>query len=382
MGILANFIGGAAEAGGNILQRQRESDADLQKQQQYAKYNDDLARARELTTMELRKQYEQERDQYLSSPEYLEMQAKAEAAKATAKLDTEAALIPKKAANVAAEFDAGASTREKANKERLTFTLDEYRQKTSAELEAEIKKLNDPKYLQGKAREAAAGRDPNSAALHRVQLEAAQLALKEKQAEAKMPPAVKELANAYREQLKSKAAAIDKAVADGSIIPDGLKSLETQRDALSRKVEELYRPYLGDKAPKPGEAADGLDKDLAARIAALSASKGKTAAPAGAPAKPAASAQPESPRQPDPPRDRGTRNPYVDTKGRPLPNADTGSGTSAWESTVKPGIVGAAAAVNQAGASAMKTYLAEKIARNEPLSPSEQVRAKQFGLTK
>ena len=102
MGILSNFIGGAAEAGGNILQRQRESDADLQKQQQYAKYNDDLARARELTTMELRKQYEQERDQYLSSPEYIARQTAAGRAKAEGEIATNLALAPK-----AAEVEAG-----------------------------------------------------------------------------------------------------------------------------------------------------------------------------------------------------------------------------------------------------------------------------------
>lgn len=393
MGLLSNFIAGAAGAGGDILQRERESSVRVKESQDIARFNDELATRREHALAELRNQYQidaenravqakRDNDAYEASPERIAQLTAADLARNQGIIGNRIALAPKAAEATAAEFEAGKGTRKAAQDEKLSFTLDEYRQKTAAELEAEIKKLNDPKYLQGKAREAAAGRDPNSAALHRVQLETAQLALKEKQAEAKMPPAVKELANAYREQLKSKAAAIDKAVADGSITPDGLKSLEMQRDALSRKVEDLYRPYLGDKAPKPGEAADGLDKDLAARIAALSASKGKPAAPAGTPAKPAAAAQPEAPRQPDPPRDQGTRNPYVDAKGRPLPNADTGSGSSAWESTIKPGIVGAAATVNQAGASAMKAYLAEKIARNEPLSPSEQVRAKQFGLTK
>ena len=98
--------------------------------------------------------------------------------------------------------------------------------------------------------------------------------------------------------------------------------------------------------------------------------------------KPGAAAEPSAPAEPAPARNQGARNPYVDSKGRPLPNAPTDSGQTAWESTVKPGIVGAAAAVNQAGSNAMKTYLQEKIARNEALSPSEQVRAKQFGLVK
>jgi len=264
MGILSNFIGGAAEAGGNILQRQRESDVELQKQQQYAKYAEDLRREGELTTMELRKQYEQERDKYLASPEYLEMQAKAEAAKATAKLDTEAALIPKKAANVAAEFDAGASTREKANKERLTFTLDEYRQKTAAELEAEIKKLNDPKYLQGKAKEAAAGRDPNSAALHRVQLETAQMALMEKKAEAKIPPAVKGSIASIQKQADAISAAITKAELDGSASPEAVQKYQTRLSELNGQITKLYEPYLSerDRASLAPKAAAGGMQDV------------------------------------------------------------------------------------------------------------------------
>ena len=260
MGILANFIGGVGKgaadiADGHILAEQRQKEA---------KYADDLARAREQTTMELRKQYEQERDQYLASPEYLEMQAKAEAAKATAKLDTEAALIPKKAANVAAEFDAGASTREKANKERLTFTLDEYRQKTAAELEAEIKKLNDPKYLQGKAKEAAAGRDPNSAALHRVQLETAQMALMEKKAEAKIPPAVKGSIASIQKQADAISAAITKAELDGSASPEAVQKYQTRLSELNGQITKLYEPYLSerDRASLAPKAAAGGMQDV------------------------------------------------------------------------------------------------------------------------
>lgn len=103
MGILANFIGGVGKgaadiADGHILAEQRQKEA---------KYADDLARAREQTTMELRKQYEQERDQYLASPEYLEMQAKAEAARATSKMDTDEKLAPRARAIKVGDYKAG-----------------------------------------------------------------------------------------------------------------------------------------------------------------------------------------------------------------------------------------------------------------------------------
>lgn len=181
MGILSNFIGGAAEAGGNILQRQRESDVELQKQQQYAKYADDLARARELTTMELRKQYEQERDQYLASPEYLEMQAKAEAAKATAKVDTEEKLAPRtRAIRIEdakavkkAEFDPEIQAlMRKAENEKLTAAeqakLDFY----SKNKTAIVGQIRD----EARARHIESAGSLAQAALAKVQLENAQTA--------------------------------------------------------------------------------------------------------------------------------------------------------------------------------------------------------------
>ena len=374
MGILSNFIGGAAEAGGNILQRQRESDADLQKQQQYAKYNDDLARARELTTMELRKQYEQERDQYLSSPEYIARQTAAGRAKAEGEIATNLALAPKVAEVEAAKFEAGKGTRKALRDENLEFSLTEFRQKSAAELEADIKKMNDPKYLAGKAKEAAAGRDPASAALARVQLQSAQIALKEKQAEAKIPPAVKGSIAAIQKQADAISAAVTKAELEGTAAPEAIKKYQERLSELNGQISKLYEPYM-DKTTKPAEPE--ADPIKAAMDAARLKKDGAQPKP-----KPGAAAEPSAPAEPAPARNQGARNPYVDSKGRPPPNAPTDSGQTAWESTVKPGIVGAAAAVNQAGSNAMKTYLQEKIARNEALSPSEQVRAKQFGLVK
>lgn len=283
MGILSNFIGGAAEAGGNILQRQRESDADLQKQQQYAKYNDDLARARELTTMELRKQYEQERDQYLSSPEYIARQTAAGRAKAEGEIATNLALAPKVAEVEAAEFEAGKGTRKAAQDEKTSFALDEYRQKTDAELAADIKKLSNPELQKARIKnikdEAAARRDPTAAAADGVRLQIAQLELKSRQAESKIPPAVKAKVDMMRKEAETLGAAVVKANLDpAGANPEAVKKYEDRIASLYRDAGGLLDQYIdGGKAPKPTDAS-GLDADLAARIAALSAAKGKPAA--------------------------------------------------------------------------------------------------------
>ena len=247
MGLLSNFIAGAAGAGGDILQRQREADVDLKKQQDYARFTDDLALKREQTLAALReeqtiraedRQVRARRDEeaYQASPERIGQVVTADRLTQEGRLNTRSGLVGKTAEVAAAEFDAGKGTRKAAEDEKLSFALTEFRQKSAAQIQADIDRLNNKDYQKGVAAEAAAKRDPASAALARVQLQAAQLVMKEKEAEAKMPPAVKELASAYREQLKSKSAAIDRAVAEGSITPDGLKSLETQRESLSRKV--------------------------------------------------------------------------------------------------------------------------------------------------
>ena len=396
MGILSNFIGAAAGAGGEIMQRQREADVDLAKQKSYAEYASELDLKKQTALEILREERgvreadrgvtrQTARDKELrdanlaeekrkQGPDYIAAQTAADLAKNQGILKNRVALAPETAAATDAEFKAGAGTREAAQKEKLSFALDEFRQKTAAELQADIARLNDPKYLAGKSKEAAAGRDPNSAALHKVQLEAANLALSEKKAEMKMPPAVRNQADVYKEQFKAINKAIYDATASGMTTPGGLNELRKEQAGVVKKIEDLYLPYIGDKAPKP-VATDGLDKDLASRIAALSASKGG--------AKPGATKTdaPKAAQPSEPPRDQGARNPDIDASGRPLPRP-SGDDSNAWQRTVKPGIVGAVDSVNQAGASAMKTYLSEKIARKEPLSPSEQVRAKQFGLLK
>jgi hypothetical protein len=70
-------------------------------------------------------------------------------------------------------------------------------------------------------------------------------------------------------------------------------------------------------------------------------------------------------------------NPYVDARGRPL--AVTPAGAPSVASTAVP--AAAAAVENALGTQAAATrYLQAKIARNEPLSPTERARAQQMGL--
>ena len=70
-------------------------------------------------------------------------------------------------------------------------------------------------------------------------------------------------------------------------------------------------------------------------------------------------------------------NPYVDARGRPLANAPAGAPSVA--STAIPAAV--SAVENAVGTQASATrYLQAKIARNEPLTPTERARAQQMGL--
>lgn len=263
MGLMSNlsqFIGGAAEAGGDILQRDRESAVRQNEYQNNAQFTADLQVKRDEAirlareAMDIRTEgrahtAKLDEETRVNSPEYLERSRTTDLAKRRGIMSNELELAPDAGRVDAAKFAAGAPTRKAKNDEDLQTWKDQFSAKSATELEADIKRMNDPKYLQGKAKEAAAGRDPNSASLHKVQLEAAKLALDEKKAEIKMPPAVKAQAEAYREQLKGKTAIIDKAMVEGTATPEGLKALEAQRDALNKKVEEIYRPYLGDKAP-------------------------------------------------------------------------------------------------------------------------------------
>jgi hypothetical protein len=114
------------------------------------------------------------------------------------------------------------------------------------------------------------------------------------------------------------------------------------------------------------QIGEALDKALGGSdpFAPTTSTARPTAAPTGLQTQPARNAPVEP-------------NPYVDARGRPL--AVTPAGAPSVASTAVPA---AAAAVESAlGTQAAATrYLQAKIARNEPLSPTERARAQQMGL--
>ena len=270
MGILSNFIGGAAQAGGEILQRDRESAT----RRDEAQFSSDLAQRREETIRQARedqgiresgRQVEARRaeEAYQATPERINQMTAAERLKAEGILGKRVALAPKTAEATQAEFDAGKVTRDATQKEKLSFALDEYRQKSAAEIQAEIDKTKNPEYLAGVKREADAKRDHSGDGERKLRVEAMQIALNEKKAEAKMPPAAKNQADVYKEQFKAINKAIYDATASGTTTPDGLSDLRKEQSEVVKKIEDIYRPYLGDKAPpaspapKPAPPPDG-----------------------------------------------------------------------------------------------------------------------------
>lgn len=378
MGILSNFIGAAAGAGGEIMQKQREADVAVQSQKTLADYNNELALKRDEVIRQAR-EAEGIRSEGRAEDRTVAGEKREILNRATERqniVDETVANAPKlrevkvadaKASEMAKYDPEIEALRTKAETGRLTATeqakLDFYTKNEGA--------------IRKQTRDEARDKHIDTGAgLRAIQMQTEQLKLDLAKTEAKIPPAVKLLAAPISKEIDTISSALAKAQAEGMFDPNsesGKALLMRQADA-NKRLGDLVSPYLGDKAPKP-VATDGLDKDLASRIAALSASKGG-AKPGATKTEAPKAAQPS-----DPPRDQGARNPDIDASGRPLPRPP-GDDSNAWQRTVKPGIVGTVDSVNQAGASAMKTYLSEKIARKEPLSPSEQVRAKQFGLLK
>lgn len=260
MGLLLGALAGAADVGGDILRRERESAVRLQERNAGADYDARLREKQVRTEAELRKQYERERIAYENSPEYLSMTAATEETKAANALNTRGKLAPKAGEVAKAEFEAGAPTRKASQAEKQEFMLAEARAKSAEDLRADIERMNDPKYLQGKAREAAATRDPNAAAASGIELKLKQLALKEKEAEAKLPPAVKGSIAAIQKQADAISAAMTKAELEGTADPTAIKKYQDRLGDLNGQISKLYEPYLpeGSKpAAKDNSAAGG-----------------------------------------------------------------------------------------------------------------------------
>jgi hypothetical protein len=120
--------------------------------------------------------------------------------------------------------------------------------------------------------------------------------------------------------------------------------------------------------------APGTPAAARAQIDALLGSGVDPLAPPAAAARPTTGLQ----TQPAPARDAPVApNPYVDARGRPLAVAPAGAPSIA--STAVPAAVSAVEGAVGTQAAATR-YLQAKIARNEPLSPTERARAQQMGL--
>jgi hypothetical protein len=120
--------------------------------------------------------------------------------------------------------------------------------------------------------------------------------------------------------------------------------------------------------------APGTPAAARAQIDALLGSGVDPLAPPAAAARPTTGLQ----TQPAPARNAPVApNPYVDARGRPLAVAPAGAPSIA--STAIPAAVSAVEGAVGTQAAATR-YLQAKIARNEPLSPTERARAQQMGL--
>jgi hypothetical protein len=120
--------------------------------------------------------------------------------------------------------------------------------------------------------------------------------------------------------------------------------------------------------------APGTPAAARAQIDALLGSGVDPLAPPAAAARPTTGLQ----AQPAPARNAPVApNPYVDARGRPLAVAPAGAPSIA--STAIPAAVSAVEGAVGTQAAATR-YLQAKIARNEPLSPTERARAQQMGL--
>jgi hypothetical protein len=102
------------------------------------------------------------------------------------------------------------------------------------------------------------------------------------------------------------------------------------------------------------------------------------AAPANAPAAAPASAKPSTSRT----GDASSANPYVDAKGKPIPNAPRGEASAVSRAIdAAPGVArDVASKVNETLNSAELRYLQDKIARKEKLSVTDRIRAERAGL--
>lgn len=224
MGLLMGALGGLAEVGLNQAQDQRradiQSERDLAQEEtnkRLAQYNSDLVVTRAEALEKIR--------------------AAGVIAEEARKRD------PKYQAEVAAASKNAYTLDAPLRQLKVDDVISDYRKKSEVDLETEIKKLTNPKFISGTKAFKEATRDTSGDALRNVQIQAARLALEEKQAEIKMPYADRQAAESLKEQLKSKSAVIDKVTADGSGTPEGIAQLQKEMADLSKELAKVYEPF-------------------------------------------------------------------------------------------------------------------------------------------
>lgn len=231
-------LGGMADAGLSMMQDQRKAD-ELEKQR---KAEDERERQRMILNDQLAKERAKELAVHQSELEISGIGRKATATAQAAK--DNAGLIGE--ANLA-KFEAEAPVR----RQQASEALDHARGLSQIELEKAVslanektKQMNDPAYLSGVKKETEARRDHSGDALRSLQTEAAKIALEEKKAEVVMPYANRQAAESLKEQIKKKGEIIDKATVDGSATPEGIAKLEADKAAMSKKLGEMYKPFM------------------------------------------------------------------------------------------------------------------------------------------
>ena len=243
MSFFESFLGGAAQAGTGILQDQMKEE----QVQRMAKFQEELAMERQRTINAMNQE-----NAIAAEKRGIENRATERGQIRTEEIADE----PRKRESKAADYKASEMAKydpeiqalqRKAETEKLTAT-------EQAQLDFYTK--NKAGIIGQKRDMARAGHIDDGAGLRKIQMEAAQMALDEQKATAKMPQAVRDLAGSYRDQLKSLSATIDKGTLEGSATTEGLKALDSRRAELSQKLADTLRPYLGDKyeGQKPSAA--------------------------------------------------------------------------------------------------------------------------------
>lgn len=251
MGFLSSFVGGMAGA----YNDDRDAEKLDARKRAMAEYETELHARRTKTEMELRDRFQQESEKravtqrreeeaYQASPEAIGMRKQRLQGDAESAIGVQTGLIGASANLKKSEYDANKPLADQQAQDTLDREIAKYRTQTVEQTAADIRRMNNPEYLAGKSKEAAATHIDDNARLRGLQVKLAQQALDEKEAEGKIPYAERQIAAGLREQIKSKSAVIDKATAEGTANPEGIGKIQAELSALNKQMSDLYKPYL------------------------------------------------------------------------------------------------------------------------------------------